>query len=203
MLTAALADDADFAAAKDLYRELKYEQAIVTFERLSVNIEFKPSEKAEILMWMALCYEGVGDTAAAERMMREALARDGRATLPEKSSPRIAERLEQMRAELAVQAPPPPAPPSPPPPRPIGTTPPEDVAIVPLVLVGAGAASTIASGVLAIVANDRWGASQDTARFADERAQSHGEYLGVLTGAVVLGVVAVAGIGAGAVLLAQ
>jgi hypothetical protein len=195
LLAVALQGDADFESARNLYRELQYEQAILVFERLSVRFDFTPSEKAEILLWMALCYEGIGDSASSERAMREALTRDLNVQLPVKTSPRIAERLETLRKDVVPAEQPPPPPPPPPPPKAE-----EPIPIVPIAIMSGGAVAVLGGSVLGIVAAERYATSQDQERFADERAQSHGAYVGSLIGALALGVVGAGALGTGGVL---
>lgn len=199
LLVASLHDDAEFAAVTERYRNMEYEQVILTCERLAVRPGLSPVERAEILLWMALSYEGVGDGTSAERMMREALSRDVAATLPVKSSPAIAARLEELRAEERAR--PKPAEEAPARPAPIPAPVPEAPLPVLPIATGSGAAIALAgTGVLAWLAADRYGAAQDQTRFADERQVSYGEHVAALGGAVALGVVGV-GLGATAGLL--
>lgn len=195
LLASGLHDDADFKAATDLYRELEYEQAMLTFERLSVAPGITPAERVEVLLWASLCSAGLGDVASAERWMKEALARDAAASFPVKAPPAMSERLEQLRAARA----PPPAASSPRTDAVIhaSAAPEETWDLLPVAL-GAGAAvAWVGTGVLAFVAAGAFERSQDTSLFVDERVAQHGAYLGTLTGSIALGV-AGAGLGAAA-----
>jgi hypothetical protein len=186
MLAAALHDDADYRAAADRYRDLDYEQALFTFERLSIRPELTSAEKAEVLLWMALCYDGVGNALAAERMMNEALSRARDVQFPVKASPDILARLEALRAALPPEASPEPTPaPAQPAPAP---APPPAVPWLALAASGSAAVAVVGAGVLGVVSGVQWAAANDDTRFADERQQAHQLYTGTLVGAAALGV---------------
>lgn len=218
LLVSGLHDDADFKAAQELYQSLEYEQALLLFEQLSVNTTYTPAEKAEAILWTALCAEGVGDPARAERLMKAALTRDIEAQLPVKVAPSTAERFEALRFDLkrASGAPlsnagtgtgsgtgtgtgNPPA-------NPDGSAPDVtsegiSIPILPVVLASGGVVSLAVGGVLGWLAADRYAAAQDTKLFVDERVAAQGQYFGSLAGAVVLGL-AGAGLAGGATYLA-
>jgi hypothetical protein len=188
MLAAALHDDADYRAAADRYRDLDYEQALFTFERLSTRPELTSGEKAEVLLWMALCYDGVGNALAAERMMSEALSRARDVQFPVKASPDILARLEALRAALPPEASPEPTPAQPAP----APAPPAAVPWLALTASGGAAIAVVGAGALGVMSGVQWAAANDDTRFANERQQSHQLYTGTLVGAAALGVVGAA-----------
>jgi hypothetical protein len=187
LLSTALHDEADYAAAADRYRDLDYEQALLTFERLSIRPDLTPAEKAEVLLWMALCYDGVGDAGSAEHMMREALERDRHVAFPVKASPGIVQKLEELRSALPAEttaAPPPP----PPPPVDEPPTPPPFPWVAVSTTAGA-AVALVGAGALGWLAADRYAAANDKSLFVDERQAHYGEHVLAFAGAVTAGVV--------------
>lgn len=193
LLAGALADDAGYQKGRSLYEAFEYEQALLRFQTLSARADLPAPERAEVLLWVALCLDGVGRTGDADGAMRDAVRLYPEVALPTSASPQVEQRFQAavsaVRAELAKRGPDPPVPPA--------------VATPPLgpggLVIGLGIGSAVAllgSAALGVVAAERWGASTDPQRYVDERAAAHGVFAWSLAGALVSGLVG-AGLAAG------
>ncbi|MBI1945485.1 MAG: hypothetical protein HYS27_07305 [Deltaproteobacteria bacterium] len=194
LLIASLADDAGYQKGRALYESFEYEQALLRFQELSARADLTPAERAEVILWVALCLDGVGRGADADTAMLDALRLHDQAVLPVATSPQLEARFQT--AVAAARAERDRLPPPPPPPPPTAGGGPSGLAI------GLGAGSAVAllgSAALGIAAGERWAVSTDPSRFVDERQAAHGVYAWCLGGAVVGGLVG-AGLAAGTVL---
>ena len=189
LLVTSLADHAGYAKGRELYEAFEYEQALLRFQELSVRSDLVATERAEVLLWVALCLDGVGRSDDADRSMLDAVRLDANVALPTATLPQILARfqsaVEAVRAEHAGPAAPapPPAAAGPPP--------------LALGLGAGGGVALLGSVALGVVAAERFAASTDPARYVDERAAAHDTYAWCLAGAAVTGLVG-AGLIAGA-----
>lgn len=105
---ATLHDDAVYMEGISLYRELEFEQALFRFEAAAVSAAETAEEKAEIQLWISLCYAGVGREDDALGAMKLALSLHPEAELPEADPP---PRIKALFAKAKAAATPAAAPP--------------------------------------------------------------------------------------------
>jgi tetratricopeptide (TPR) repeat protein len=188
LLMAVLAADADFVAGKQLYDSFEYEQALFRFEQVLVKPGLQPAEKAEVSLWLAVCLEGVGRVADADRAMQDAARLDPAASLPVATAPAFQTRWRDIVA-AARAAPATTTTVTTTTPAPAVTTTTAAPSTLGLAVGAGGGVALLGAAVLGAVSAERWVAATDTAAFVDERVVAHGGYVAALTGAVVSGVV--------------
>jgi len=87
------------------YEDLMFEEALQKTQRL-LEGDNPPSTKARILIWRALILYGMEDLARGEPALREALELNAALELPVSNAPpALLQRYEELRAELAPEAP--------------------------------------------------------------------------------------------------
>ena len=91
---------ADLERARTLAEALRYEEAIVEYQRYLGRPE-RATERAKVLLELAFLYLVLEDTVSAEQRTTEALELDARVQAPPEASPKERELVERMRARLA------------------------------------------------------------------------------------------------------
>jgi|GEM_PF-1866336 len=117
----------DFTQGKTLYMELEYEQALFRFQKAALDASAPASDRAQALVWVAMCYAGVGDETAAKRALEDAAVLDGTIQLPREAAPTLRPWMtaaKQKAAKAKATAPAPaPAPTPAATPAPVAVTP--------------------------------------------------------------------------------
>jgi hypothetical protein len=106
--SAPLTEDPDYQTAIRLYENVEFEQALFRFQSAAVKPDLSEPERAELFLWIGLCYANIGDLASAERQFRDGLQRFPTAPLPQpNTSPIIIDLFDKVKAEVQATAPPP------------------------------------------------------------------------------------------------
>jgi tetratricopeptide (TPR) repeat protein len=126
-----LDEDPAFQAGLSAFRELKLEEAALSFQRAALDDTRPAHERARVQMWLGATYGQLGDLPRARDAFAFAFALSPDAMLPVRVSPKVVSILEEERAkartkreaaiaeraraqaEAAASEAPPPAPPAP------------------------------------------------------------------------------------------
>lgn len=97
----ALEEVPDYTRGVTQFRELEFEQAVLSFQSAAVQPDLSASEQARVLMYLGLCYTGIGDRETASSYFTQALERDRAITFPEaQPHPTAVKLFEEARASL-------------------------------------------------------------------------------------------------------
>lgn len=99
--SASLAEDPDYRTAIELYENVEFEQALFRFQSAAVRPDLNDAERAELFLWIGLCYGNIGDLESAERQFRDGLQLFPSAPLPQpNTSPIIIDLFKEVKAEV-------------------------------------------------------------------------------------------------------
>lgn len=107
LLVSSLEQDSVYIEGKRLYAELEYEMAVEKFQQLLSQGQYEPMQTSSLYRWLGLCRAGLGQLDSARTCFQLALALDPEATLPVKSSPKIAALYQSLRNQSLQQRSPP------------------------------------------------------------------------------------------------
>jgi hypothetical protein len=77
------------AEARALYENLEFEKAAAAFEALAKDNEAGKGQRAEWLIWAAMCHAGLSNDAKAEDAIKRAVMLDVNVDVPEAAPPKI------------------------------------------------------------------------------------------------------------------
>lgn len=99
--SAPLTEDPDYKTAIELYENVEFEQALFRFQSAAVRPDLNDAERAELFLWIGLCYGNIGDLESAERQFRDGLQLFPAAPLPQpNTSPIIIDLFKKVKAEV-------------------------------------------------------------------------------------------------------
>lgn len=125
LLAAGAPEGGDLAELRRLYRNLQCGKMLGEATRLLGDPSRSPSERAEVFVYRGMCELQQGHKPAARDAFVEALVNDARASLPPRSSPKVAAFFDEIRKKYLASHPIPVAPPivAAPPPAPAAAGP--------------------------------------------------------------------------------
>jgi tetratricopeptide (TPR) repeat protein len=113
--SAPLTEDPDYTTAIQLYQNVEFEQALFRFQSAAIKPGLNDAERAELFLWIGLCYGNIGDLESAERQFRDGLKLFPSAPLPQpNTSPIIIDLFKRVKDEVNKAAAATPADPAPP-----------------------------------------------------------------------------------------
>jgi hypothetical protein len=179
----------EWQSAIAAYQALDYEGALVAFSQVDAA-PLDDAERATLRLWVALCQAGIGDFAAAQSTMRDALALHRDAVLPTTVSPRVVDLFTAEQQALAPKTPPTPATPAP-------RTPLSALGFAGIGATGAGVVALAVGGVLTGVAFYQLAVVDDPDTFQSDAQAALNVANAAAAVAIVAGVVGVVLGGAG------
>jgi tetratricopeptide (TPR) repeat protein len=93
-----LDEDESFRAGLSAFKELRLQEAALSFQRVALDDSRAPHERARVQMWLGATYGQLGDLQRARAAFAFAFALSPDAMLPVRVSPKVTAVLEEERA---------------------------------------------------------------------------------------------------------
>lgn len=99
-----LDEDPRVQEAQQLYRDVEFERATISFQEAALDPALSDEERAVVMVWIGMCRAQLGDFESAGNAIDQAVLLDPKVAPPRAAPPRVKEMLEQARASAAKTA---------------------------------------------------------------------------------------------------